>query len=92
MKTKGKVQDALAHIEKFFTDNPDDVLSFRELQTELGIKDVSNFRNRIRQHKAFKAGLDRLGVQEVNMGSTKGFARLTHGFTMIEDPADPLDF
>ena len=76
-KPKGKVQEALTFIEMFFEDYPDQVLSFADLRNELGY-DASNFRDRIRRHPTFTAGLEDLGVEEVTVGKYRhrnAFAR-----------------
>lgn len=91
-KTTGKVHDALTYVEMFFADCPDEVLSFTELRTELGIKDASNFRKIIRNHDAFKVGLERMGVQEIKVGNTNGFVRLARGFAPVEEVSEPWGF
>ncbi|SLN32579.1 hypothetical protein ROG8370_01291 [Roseovarius gaetbuli] len=68
-KPKGKVQQALLFVEMHFKDCPDEVLLFTKLQSELEITNASNFRNRIRHHEDFKAGLEALGVEEVTVGN-----------------------
>ncbi len=67
-KPKGKVQDALTYIEGYFEDHPDGVLRFTELRSHLGC-DASNFRDRIRKHDSYIAGLEDLGVEEVTVGN-----------------------
>lgn len=68
IKPKGKVQQALTYIEMHFDDYPDEVLRFTELRAELSY-DASNFRDRIRKHDSFKAGLEALGVEEITLGN-----------------------
>lgn len=67
-KPKGKVQEALTYVEMHFTDYPDEVLRFIDLQSELEIKSSSNFRRTIRDHDSFKAGLEVLGIEETTVG------------------------
>ena len=68
VKATGKVQQALTYVEKHVADYPDEALRFIELRAELGY-DASNFRDRIRNHDSFKAGLEALGVEEVTVGN-----------------------
>lgn len=85
-KARGKVYDALTHVELFFEDDPFGVLTFVELRNVLGYE-ASNFRNRIRKHDSFKAGLKELGVEEVILGSGRfcnAFARQVQTFGSLE--------
>jgi hypothetical protein len=90
-KATGKVHQALAYVAMFFADYPDEVLPFANLRAVLD-SDRSNFRRTILQHTAFLAGLDQLGVQQVATGSAKSFARITRGFTPVDEPSDPWAF
>lgn len=85
-KPKGKVQEALTFIEMFFEDYPDQFLPFTALRQELGY-DASNFRDRIRRHPTFTAGLEDLGVEEVTVGNysyRNAFARKQPTFGPVE--------
>lgn len=75
-KAKGKVQEALAYIQKYFEDYPDGVLLLRELRSALDYEDTSNFRNRVRQHDSFVAGLEKLGVEEFIQGNGRHYNAL----------------
>lgn len=86
-KPKGKVQEALTYVAMHFDDYPDEVLRFIELRNQLGY-DASNFRDRIRKHDSFKAGLEALGVEEVTVGSYRhrnALAKKPQHFDPIED-------
>jgi hypothetical protein len=85
-KPTGKVQDALVYVEGYFEDHPDGVLLFTELRSHLGY-DASNFRDRIRKHDSFIAGLEKLGVEEVTVGNYRhrnAFARKPSLFGPVE--------
>lgn len=58
----------MAYVRRCFKANPNGVLLFTELRAVLGY-DASNFRNRIRNHDSFKAGLEELGVMEIVHGN-----------------------
>lgn len=68
-KATGKVQQALTYVEMHFDDYPDEPLRFSELQSELEITSSSNFRNTIRDHGSFKAGLEALDIEEITVGN-----------------------
>lgn len=68
VKATGKVQQALTFAERHFEDHPDEVLRFTDLRAELGY-DASNFRDRIRNHSVFKAGLEALDLEETTIGN-----------------------
>lgn len=68
VKAKGKVQQALTYAERHFEDHPDEVLRFTDLRAVLGY-DASNFRDRIRNHSVFKAGLEALDLEETAVGN-----------------------
>ena len=85
-KPKGKVQEALTFIETFFEDYPDQVMPFTDLRQELGY-DASNFRDRIRRHPTFTAGLEDLGIEEVTVGNyshRNAFAKKQPTFGPVE--------
>ena len=85
-KTKGKVEEALTYVRMYFEDYPDGVLLFAELRSVLGY-DASNFRNRIRNHDSFKAGLEKLGIEEVIQGNGRhcnALAKVTQTFGPLE--------
>lgn len=70
-----------------FEDYPDGVLLFAELRSVIGYDNASNFRNRIRNHDSFKAGLEKLGVEEVIHGNGRhcnALAKLTQPFGPVE--------
>jgi hypothetical protein len=86
-KAKGKVEEALAYVQMYFEDYPDGVLLFAELRSVIGYDNASNFRNRIRNHDSFKAGLEKLGVEEVIHGNGRhcdALAKLTQPFGPME--------
>lgn len=68
VKATGKVQQALTFAERHFEDHPDGILRFTYLRAELGY-DASNFRDRIRNHSVFKAGLEALDLEETTVGN-----------------------
>ncbi len=87
-KPKGKVQEALTYIERFFDGYPEGRLPFTELRSVLGY-DASNFRRRIRNHETFKAGLADMGIEEVTIGNTgyrNAFAMTWGGIGLVQDP------
>jgi hypothetical protein len=86
-KAKGKVQVALTYVQMYFEDYPDGVLLFAELRSGLGYDNASNFRNRIRHHDSFKAGLEELGIEEVIYGS----GRHCNALAKVTQPFGPLE-
>ncbi|UWQ90484.1 hypothetical protein K3727_17195 [Rhodobacteraceae bacterium M382] len=86
-KPKGKVQEALTYIERFFDGYPEGTLPFTKLRSTLGY-DASNFRRRIRNHETFKAGLADMGVAEVTTGKTEcrnAFTMTWGGIGFVDD-------
>ena len=86
-KAKGKVQEALTYVQMYFDDYPDGVLLFAELRSGLCYDNASNFRNRIRHHDSFKAGLEELGIEEVIYGS----GRHCNALAKVTQPFGPLE-
>lgn len=84
-KATGKVQEALAYVQMYFEDYPDQVLSFTDLRSVLGY-DASNFRNRIRTHDSFVAGLEALGIEECIQGN----GRYNNAFCMTPSNCNPF--
>lgn len=85
-KAKGKVEEALTYVQMYFEDYPDGVLPFAELRSVLGY-DASNFRNRIRYHDSFKAGLEKLGIEEFIHGN----GRHPNALAKVTQPFGPLE-
>ncbi|OWY07706.1 hypothetical protein B6V72_18830 [Thioclava sp. F34-6] len=85
-KAKGKVQEALTYVQMYFEDYPDGVLPVAEIRSVLGY-DASNFRNRIRNHDSFKAGLEGLGIEEVIQGN----GRHCNALAKVTQPFGPLE-
>lgn len=86
-KPRGKVQDALTYVAMHFDDYPDEVLRFTELRAELGY-DASNFRDRIRKHSSFTAGLEALGIEETIVGNYRhrnALAKKPQSFGLVDD-------
>jgi len=86
LKLTGKVQEALTYLKMHFEDYPDEALRFTELRIEL-VYDASNFRDRVRKHESFKAGLEVLGVEEVTVGNY----RHRNAFTKKPAPFGPVE-
>lgn len=75
-KAKGKVQEALTYVQMYFEDYPDGVLLLKELRSVIGYNNAFNFNNRIRNRDIFKAGLEKLGVEEVIYGKGRHYNAL----------------
>ncbi|MGR3735677.1 hypothetical protein [Pseudophaeobacter sp.] len=86
-KATGKVGAALLYVATHFTDRPEVVLMFTELQSALEISNSSNFRNSIRRNETYKAGLETLGVEEVTIGNY----RHRNALAMKPKPFGPVE-
>jgi hypothetical protein len=62
---RGKVADAVTHIEKRLSFDPQATITFTELMRTLKIADKSNFNRTIRRHPEFELVVERLGLVEV---------------------------
>jgi hypothetical protein len=74
-EVRGQVADAIEFVRCWFRDNPDGVLPLKDLKTAVGVKDASNFRNTIRQHKDFLAALEEMGLEEWGPGQYPKYLR-----------------
>lgn len=61
---RGKVADAIQFIVQRFSDQPNQELAYTDVREALGIKDRSNFNRTIRNHRDFRAALERLDLEE----------------------------
>ena len=77
---------AVAYVQGYFDENPDDVLPLPELRGELEITNASNFNRRVRNHPDFKTALDDMQIEEVSMGAAKypnALAKIAPAFSPI---------
>ena len=85
----GQVAKAIEIVKARFSENPDSPFMLLDLRDALGITDISNFKRRIREHKAFKSALEQMGVEEVTIGkgANKNALEMTwKGVALVEGP------
>lgn len=68
---RGKVAEAIAHLEKRLSLDPQATIQFAELMRTLEIPDKSNFNRTIRKQHDFKLAVERLGLVEVEAEGAK---------------------
>ncbi|MBF9235012.1 hypothetical protein [Microvirga alba] len=79
-QAQGKVADAVSFVCDWFEANPDGALAYKDVRRAIGIKDASNFRTYIREHKKFRGALEELGLEEWGTGKYLTHLRRVQGF------------
>jgi len=74
-EVRGQVADAIEFVRCWFRVHPEGVLALKDVKEAVGIKDASNFRSTIRQHQAFLAVLEEMGLEEWGSGKYRTHLR-----------------
>ncbi|WP_101069278.1 hypothetical protein [Roseovarius salinarum] len=89
---KGRVAEAVAHVDRVFRDDPEGVLLYSDLREALGLHDASNFRRTVRHAAAFQAALEDMGLEETLVGSGNGRAGIRKATSVFTSDDDDDEF